>query len=153
VGNAYSAYIIENGKVYYRIDTIPGADAESFLSLDYSWGKDKQMVYYGKMQVKDADLATFTTIRNSGFGIDKNHIFEYGKILMDTDGSSFRHCQDVLYIDNNYAYIIYFGRTYKTPIDGKTFEEVSRDDRKTIYKDKNHTYKYYNREFRKIEEL
>lgn len=48
---------------------------------------------------------------------------------------------------------ILYGRTYKTPIDSKTFEEVSRDDRKTIYKDKNHTYKYYDREFRKIEEL
>lgn len=146
------AHLVNNGKVFYRTDTISGADAESFLSLDYSWGKDKKMVYYGKKQVKDADIATFKAIKDR-FGVDKNHIFEYGKILMDIDGSSFRHCHDHLYVDDNYAYIISFGYTYKTPVDGKTFEEVSRGDRKIIYKDKNYTYKYYDIEFKKIEKL
>ena len=137
-------HLISNGNVFYRTNIIPEADAGSFLPLNKYWGKDKQSVYYQNKQVESADPATFKLVdKKDGFGFDKEHFFKEGKILLDIYGDSFRHYEENLYVDNNYAYLISYLRVDKIPVDGKTFEEVGRKCGTTIYKDKNRMYEYF----------
>ena len=145
-------HLVNNGKVFYRTGVIPNADAGSFSSLNSYWGKDKQMVYHETKQLDSADPATFIAI-GDWLGFDKNHFYKDDKILMNIDGGSLRHCEDDIYVDNNYVYVISNTRTYKKRVDGKTFEAAGRDGNRMMYKDKNRLYKYFDGKFKKARRL
>lgn len=143
-------HILSNETIFYELEPIPNADPVTFVSLSSCWGKDKRMVYCQKRPIKTADPATFKAIGNDWFGFDKKHYFENDKIVATINGSSFRHIAAYLYIDDEYAYIISGKLISKTPVDGKTFENVGWNG-KAIYKDKNHTYEYFDSEFRIVQ--
>ena len=137
-------------RVYYQGDPV-NANVDSFESLNNYWGKDKSLVFYQGETVSFADPATFKTVDEwEHLGFDQKFFFKEGKRLSNIDGLSFRHCQEYLYVDDNYAYVISDSSAYKMPVDGKTFEKIGCNSGKTVYEDKDNVYDYFKGEFRKL---
>ena len=91
-------YVVKGGKVYYRSGTVTqqgnegfkavddfemkDADAKTFVTLDYSWAKDKNNLFYlgqlvlPKEGTQPADLSSFTFVDTSGrIGKDNRAVY------------------------------------------------------------------------------
>ncbi|WP_321423783.1 DKNYY domain-containing protein [uncultured Bacteroides sp.] len=75
-----SPYMADKKKVYYDSLVVEGADAKSFIALNYNYGKDNYRVYYKNKQLMNADIKTFCF---DGFDSshDVNHAYKRDSII------------------------------------------------------------------------
>lgn len=128
-------YVVENGIVVWSYwtfsfgtlnDTVQGADAATFESLSYCYGKDKSHVYREDKLIEGASPASFKP-HNKYLGEDDKDFYWKGIAVNVSDKKSF----EVLYDeekdaswakDAKYGYYIFFDEFVKFPIaDYKSF--------------------------------
>jgi len=84
-----AGYHVRDGKVYY-LNAFPGkavevgdADAATFKALDSTFGVDKSHVYLNGILLPDADAASFELLERSGFGKDRDHVYQHDRIVSE----------------------------------------------------------------------
>jgi len=89
----YSNFTINNNIVYYTGLKIPDADATSFVAIGEFYGKDKNFAYFKTRKVPGADVATFRA--NAYVALDKNHFYEFDKVLNSPSESQYGGWEDL----------------------------------------------------------
>lgn len=89
---------LPNGISQYETDehVLSGCDNETFIDLDHQYAKDKNFVYYKPMPnanfmtviLERADPKTFEVC--SDLALDKNHVYQFDKIVKDMDPTVFK---------------------------------------------------------------
>ena len=85
-GDNYS-FGTDKNSVYYQGRQIEGSDGPSFQLLQVNYSKDKSQVYYMGWPIPGADPSTFF-IKDDNFSGDKDHIFKR-TVTLDHDNSVF----------------------------------------------------------------
>lgn len=91
--SSYESFAIDKDAVYYLGKILPGADSETFVMLGEFYSKDKNFVYFKNRKVVGADLATFRA--NAYVALDKNHYYEFDKVLASPDKSQYGGWEDL----------------------------------------------------------
>ena len=148
-------FFTDKNHIYFDGKILDLADVKNFKAVGpYFWGKDGKVYYVDGYSneiklLEAADPGTFHEYRNSAFYIDKNYVYNNGKKIEGSDGSTFSiladhiHSQDGLFEygrDKNLLYLItsWEGTSALTlsGVDLSSFKIVA--DR--IWEDKNNVY-------------
>lgn len=106
-----SGYFTKWGSLYYQPKgsfkgdevKVEGVDLYTFETIDNTYAKDKNYLYFLGLVVEDVDLNTFEFL-DSPFSRDKGHIFYYGKKIENADASTFKVVAKNYGVDKNHVY-------------------------------------------------
>ena len=142
-----SEFIAKDKKqAYYQSTPQPHIDVESFQVKEDGTIRDKDHIYFPSLQVRGAyklkilynvDLETYGSYKgHSGWGYDKNHVYQGYSRPVEADPASFTFLSDNFMKDKDFLYSLYLGGLKKLQI--KTDSLISLND--TYVRDNTQVY-------------
>lgn len=144
----FGGYLVKDGKVTYhtgmqglamkRSWEVEGADAATFASIGYGYGKDKNHAYLDGLIIPSSDGATFDVIK-APYAADKAHVFIRGYQLSDSP-TTFKIIAELekgtFSTDRKK---VFYGSEEFLPgtVDAATFEQMGLGE---FFRDKAHVY-------------
>ena len=143
------------GTDYYLRADKTNADPATFSVISHGYGKDKNGVYYFAQKIVNADIRSFTLLRDSSYpsseGLasnwyakDKNNVYYRSDVIKNADVQSFKYLGDEYAKDKNRVY--YGGRMLAIEVDPASFAIVGggaiKDSKRVYFRNYNEdTYK------------
>ncbi len=87
--SAFDIYGTDTRAVYLEGKVIPDADPKTFVDLNENYSKDAHNVYYQYQIIPGADPNTIQVISDYEYAKDKNHVYDWGKVMTGVNPATF----------------------------------------------------------------
>ena len=121
----------DSKNVFYKNETIKGADPKTFKAYYYSYSTDKNNVYYQETLIKGADSKTFKAF-NRYYALDKSNGYTSGK-QFTVDVNTFNLISGAYAKDSKQLYANGIPFSPESPSTFKVLEDNFGIDEKNIY--------------------